>query len=786
MLLLFLSILSFIPINEMILENKLPDSADMFHRIPLDKWAEEYTANFDNMPQWYPHLFAGMPSYGGFIYSPADPFRKVFDYLKLNWGIRYWFHFIIASIGMFYYLKWKRLGDLPSLFGSISFSLSPYLFGLINAGHPAKLYAIAFIPSAILFAEKVIYKKSIKGMLGLTTLIAFQLWTKHVQIVYYTWMLIIFIWFWHEGKLALRKKFDIKNFSKRISILASSIVFSGLLVSDPYLPIYEFHEHSTRGAVSSIDDKKNMKKGTSWEYATQWSFHPKESISLLYPYFYGLQNFSTRNIKSQAYWGYMPFTQSTHYMGLAVMILGIIGFFIKTNNSQRILMGVASLIILIIGFGDYFPLFFWPLYKFAPLFGSFRIPSMIYILLPFTCSILAASSLHELSQSNHLDKLNSAQKPIILILFCSVGASLFLLVFGPDLLSFSKIGEVSRYQPSIIDQLSNERKEVFQKGALLAFFLSSGFLALIWLSFKKIIRPHLIGFIIIALTLLDLWVVNKEFINPKSKRMIYAGYKISEEVKFLINNKDNYRVMPLEKFNTNWYAYFGISTVGGYRPVKLRSYQDFLDIQAFNNPGIQDMLNVKYLITDRNLTSERYQLVLDGKTKIYENNHVLPKAWFVGSTVSVDGMDKSIREVIKTNFDPKKVAIVNRYKSMSKLSIGSVKVIEYSENEIILETESDGPGFLVLSENYYGPGWNATIDDIETKIFRTNHVLRGVNVPSGKHKVVFSTNDSTYNLAKLLSSSSLFAILVLSFVFYMDKIKNVVNLIIHKKEGVAR
>ena len=92
MLLFFLSILSFIPISEMILESKLPDSADMFHRIPLDKWAEKYTANADNMPQWYPHLFAGMPSYGGFIYAPADPFRKVFDYLKLNWGIRYWFH----------------------------------------------------------------------------------------------------------------------------------------------------------------------------------------------------------------------------------------------------------------------------------------------------------------------------------------------------------------------------------------------------------------------------------------------------------------------------------------------------------------------------------------------------------------------------------------------------------------------------------------------------------------------------------------------------------------------
>ena len=93
-----------------------------------------------------------------------------------------------------------------------------------------------------------------------------------------------------------------------------------------------------------------MKKGASWEYATQWSFHPQEAISLFYPYFYGLQNYPTRNMKSQAYWGYMPFTQSTHYMGLAVMVFGIIGFLLKTNNSERIPMGIASLIILIIGF----------------------------------------------------------------------------------------------------------------------------------------------------------------------------------------------------------------------------------------------------------------------------------------------------------------------------------------------------------------------------------------------------------------------------------------------------
>ena len=76
---IFLASLSFIPLSEMILENKVVDSADMFHRVPLDKWADEYTSKIDDMPQWYPHLFGGMPSYGGFIYAPSDPFRKVFD-----------------------------------------------------------------------------------------------------------------------------------------------------------------------------------------------------------------------------------------------------------------------------------------------------------------------------------------------------------------------------------------------------------------------------------------------------------------------------------------------------------------------------------------------------------------------------------------------------------------------------------------------------------------------------------------------------------------------------------
>ena len=42
-----------------------------------------------------------------------------------------------------------------------------------------------------------------------------------------------------------------------------------------------------------------------------------------------------------------------------------------------------------------------------------------------------------------------------------------------------------------------------------------------------------------------------------------------------------------------------------------------------------------------------------------------------------------------------------------------------------------------LSEVYY-PGWTATIDGQPTEVGRANYVLRAINVPAGRHEVIFS------------------------------------------------
>jgi uncharacterized membrane protein YfhO len=65
-----------------------------------------------------------------------------------------------------------------------------------------------------------------------------------------------------------------------------------------------------------------------------------------------------------------------------------------------------------------------------------------------------------------------------------------------------------------------------------------------------------------------------------------------------------------------------------------------------------------------------------------------------------------------------------------------VGLVSYEANKVVLSSESDSDGFLYASDTYY-PGWRAYVDGRETKIYRANLAFRAVEVPKGRHIVVF-------------------------------------------------
>jgi hypothetical protein len=120
---------------------------------------------------------------------------------------------------------------------------------------------------------------------------------------------------------------------------------------------------------------------------------------------------------------------------------------------------------------------------------------------------------------------------------------------------------------------------------------------------------------------------------------------------------------------------------------------------------------------------------------VYENPDVLGRAWIVHQ-VEVDASNKRLDDAA---FDLSQNATLQESPSFPEHTTkegkpGEVRWLSYQPNSLEVETTTDSPGMLILSEVFY-PGWTCTVDGVPTKIYRADAVLRGVPVGAGTHRV---------------------------------------------------
>jgi hypothetical protein len=134
-------------------------------------------------------------------------------------------------------------------------------------------------------------------------------------------------------------------------------------------------------------------------------------------------------------------------------------------------------------------------------------------------------------------------------------------------------------------------------------------------------------------------------------------------------------------------------------------------------------------------------------TIVFRNERALPRAWLVGEVRAV-GAEEALKTITGEgagDFDPRRTALVETdgksSQLLSQLSGGQVspdavaRISSYEPGRLKIDTEAEHPSFLVVSEIQY-PGWTAQIDRVDTPIYQTDYLLRGVALPAGKHTVV--------------------------------------------------
>lgn len=743
-----------------------PKASDIMQWRASAQQIMEYNKTHWHKALWTDNMFAGMPSY---LISLPNQFPFIGDLYNLfKWLIDWRIFFLIfAGIGMYVLLVHLKFDPLIALTGAFAFALSCHFIGLLEIGHNTKFKAIIYIPWVFWSIDYLRQKRSILSLGFVCMFLIQQFRENHPQISYYMFLMLGIYWLVYLYS-AIRDK-ELRSYMQFSFMFLFSIIISVLAIANPYLSTAEYSQFTIRGGSA----------GLSREYATGWSFGVGEVMTFLVPKFYG-------GI-SPMYWGPMSFTQTSMYMGIIIFFLALTAVIFVRNKLVTVL-SITSLMTIFLSFGKNFGLIYDLFFKFVPGFNKFRVPAMILVLLEFSIVVLAAYGLNWLiSQLNQKD--GKALKYIRISTY-TAGAVLFLFLVGKGMFSglpFVKPEELQQYDGSQLANIKSLRLDALVKSGLQSFIILLSALGLLWTFLIKKISKTLLLICIVGLTVLDLGLVNKEFLNEDilvEENTMFTDFEENSVDSFLLQDKDTFRIFPLGRDfgNARWSYYH--QSIGGYHGAKIKRYQDLIESCLYSelikgiplNWNVINMLNVKYIIFNSQIPLPNLKEVFNDPVTgyyVYENLERLPRAWFVKEVIKESDPQKIRLLLNNPDFNPARTAVIEEnIPSYNAPDTSYTRILKRDIHATEWEVYTDKDAFMTISEVYYPKGWKAFIDGKESPLYQTDYVLRGMVVPAGKHQVKMVFDPASYRSSIILSGFGLgltILLLIVGIVLYYRK-----------------
>ena len=766
----------------------------------------EYLQKTGERSRWTNALFGGMPTYQmAPSYGSTNLLTKAVDAYHLWLPENVWFVFAYL-LGFYILLRAFDFRQHLAALGSIIWAFSTYFLIIIAAGHIWKVWALAYLPPMIAGLVLAYKGRYLWGLLLTAIFTAFEINANHVQMTYYYLFIILFLiiaWFVE----AIQQK-QLVRFAKATGVCIAGAAIGVCINLSNLYHTWQYSQESMRGKSELV--KKNSQNQTSSglerDYITQWSYGIDETWTLLIPNTKGgasvpLSESETAMAKADPnyesiyqqigqYWGEQPGTSGPVYVGAFVMMLFILGLFIVKGPVKWALLAATILSILLswgrnfMGFTDFF-------LDYVPMYAKFRTVASILVIAEFTIPLLAMLALKEvLSDDVKKEKL---KVPLIVSFILTGGvALLFSLMpsfFFGSFISSSEMRAIQTLPPEhiqpLIANLTEMREAVFTSDCLRSFYIilagTGLLLAFLWGKLKK---AYAIG-IILVLCLVDLWTVNKRYLNdemfvPKEEREAPQEKSQTDEL-ILRDTSLDYRVLNLASntFNENETSYYHKS-IGGYHAAKLRRYQEM--IETYINPEMQQLfgavseaggdmtqVNGDSICPVLNMLNTKYFIfpLQGGQTVPIQNPYVYGNGWFVDQITYVDNANKEIETVGKIDLRHQAVADVKFKTQLGEAAVQDtasiVKITSYEPNRLTYDVNSGKGGVLVFSEIYY-PGWTATVDGEAVELGRVNYILRAINIKPGQHQVELAFFPKSVDMTETVAYIA-FAILLLILIF---------------------
>ena len=737
----------------------------------------EYREKTGERSRWTNALFGGMPTYQmAPSYGSTEVLTKAVNAYHLWLPENVWYVFAYL-LGFYILLRAFDFRQHLAALGSIIWAFSTYFLIIIAAGHIWKVWALAYLPPMIAGIVLAYRGKYLWGLLLTAIFTAFEINANHVQMTYYYLFIILLMGIaWLVE--AIKEK-QMARFLKATGVVALGAAIGVCINLSNLYHTWEYSQESMRGKSELVkqNSSNQTNSGLERDYITQWSYGIGETWTLLVPNTKGGASMSLSQSEKAMehaqsdfmpiyqqlgqYWGEQPGTSGPVYVGAFVLMLFILGLLIVKGPMKWALLAATILSILLswgknfMGFTDFF-------LDYVPMYAKFRTVASILVIAEFTIPLLAMLALKELMDKPEL--LKPRMKYVGISFLLTGGIALLFAVmpsmFFDSFISSSELRAIqslpAEYIQPLVANLTEMRKAVFTADAMRSFYIILvGTGVLLAVVFGKLKKEYAVG-IILVLCLVDLWTVNKRYLNddmfvPEAEREAPQAKTQTDEL-ILRDQSLDYRVLNLASntFNENETSYYHKS-IGGYHAAKLRRYQEMIeqyispemqalfgavskaggDMTQVNGDSIYpvlNMLNTKYFIFP----------LEGGQTVPIQNPYVYGNAWLVDKLSYVSNANEEMDAVGKIDLRHEAVADAKFKEQLGEAVVqdtaSTVQITGYEPNRLNYEVNSGKGGVLVFSEIYY-PGWTATVDGEPVELGRVNYILRAMNIKPGKHQV---------------------------------------------------
>ncbi len=770
----FLLVLFFNPIFFAGKEFQPPDVvASLAQRTYVQEAFHSEGSLLQRYPLWTPYIFSGMPSFGSLIAAPytnpmsflLTPIPGVFKV------VTYYF-----LLGLFTWLLMRRLGlrTLSALFGAMAFVFCAHVITLIMFGHNSKIATLIFLPLVLLATHELWERITLRWAAILALAIGTMLVSSHLQISYYT-LLAAGLYLVVATIASLRRGMKVPPVLARWGVWAVAFAVGLAASAVLFLSVREYSTHSIRGGTGG---------GLPFDYATNWSFHPLEITTFFVPSFMGFGQ--------STYWGWMPFTDFPHYMGILVIVLAALTIALWPRERMTLLLIVLGALALVLSFGKHVPVLYSLFFDYFPQFNKFRVPSMMLLLFQFAMAVLAAIGLDRVARApagpervrmfRALRVIAAATSAVVVLL------GIFTVSGGLESAAAKRLGERGPEMGVSAEQLgawvSGTAAKVAgtaSRDAVLTLVVLVAGLVLLWARLRGKLSGTAMTAAVLILVFVDLWRVGAKPADYHSRGGRAQVFAATPAVQFLQAEKEPFRVLPLtQSTNKNGFAYFKISSIQGYHAAKIKIYQDLIDEQgpagmikqlSRGNFNIVNMLNARYLVADQEIAGGPLMTVVRDNQFVMRNTAALPRMWFVDRARVIADEPAHLRAVAEPSWSPQEEALL--FKDPGPLDAGrggTARVTRYEPREIHADLDSPGNSLLVISEVFYEPGWNAWLDGRPAEVLRADYVLRAIKVPPGKHELRMRFDPPAFRTGVFLSLGAYgLIVLALAASFVVDR-----------------